>query len=87
MVSRVKYTRVARLSLEHDTKNRKNVPKEHKMYQMFIKYLKCAQNTSNGHKIFQLSKSKGQGMENAGIHILWQFVIYYGHLVYFMDIW
>jgi hypothetical protein len=41
MVSRVKYTRVARLSLVHDTKTGKNVPKEHKMYQMVTKYLKC----------------------------------------------
>jgi hypothetical protein len=33
--------RVARFFLEHDTKYRKNVPNEHKMYQIVIKYPKC----------------------------------------------
>jgi hypothetical protein len=32
---------VARFFLVHDTKTGKNVPKEHKMYQMVIKYPKC----------------------------------------------
>jgi hypothetical protein len=34
-------TRVARFFLVHDTKTGKNVPNEHKMYQMVIKYPKC----------------------------------------------
>jgi hypothetical protein len=33
--------RVARFFLAKDTKSRKNVPNEHKMYQMVIKYSKC----------------------------------------------
>jgi hypothetical protein len=33
--------------------NRKNVPNEHKMYQMVIKYPKCLLNIPNGHKIYQ----------------------------------
>jgi hypothetical protein len=32
--------RVARFFLEHDTKTGKNVPNEHKMYRMVIKYPK-----------------------------------------------
>jgi hypothetical protein len=37
--------------MDHDTKTRKNVPNEHKMYQMVKKYPECLQNISNGHKI------------------------------------
>jgi hypothetical protein len=33
--------------------NRKNVPNEHTIYQMVIKYSKCPLNVPNGHKIFQ----------------------------------
>jgi hypothetical protein len=44
-------TRVARFFLVHDTKTGKNVPNEHKMYQMVIKYPKWLQNIPNGHKI------------------------------------
>jgi hypothetical protein len=33
--------------------NRKNVPKEHIMYQMVIKYSKCPQKITDGHKIYQ----------------------------------
>jgi hypothetical protein len=34
-------SRVARFYIARDTKTRKNVPNEHKMYQMVIKYPKC----------------------------------------------
>jgi hypothetical protein len=34
-------TMVARFILVHDTKTGKNVPNEHEMYQMVIKYPKC----------------------------------------------
>jgi hypothetical protein len=34
-------TRVARFFLVHDTKTRENVPNEHKMYPMVIKYPEC----------------------------------------------
>jgi hypothetical protein len=33
--------RVARFVLVHDTKTGKNVPNEHKMYQIVIKYPQC----------------------------------------------
>jgi hypothetical protein len=47
--------RVARFFLVHDTKSGTNVPNEHKMYQMVIKYTKYPYvNIPNGHKIFQL---------------------------------
>jgi hypothetical protein len=45
-------TRVARFFLSHETKTGKNVPNEHKMYQMVIKYPKCHQNVSNSCKIY-----------------------------------
>jgi hypothetical protein len=31
----------------------KNVPNEHKMYQMVIQYTKCQPNIPNGYKIYQ----------------------------------
>jgi hypothetical protein len=34
-------SRVARFFLVHDTNAGKNVPNEHKMYQMVMKYPKC----------------------------------------------
>jgi hypothetical protein len=34
-------SRVARFFLVHGTKNMKNIPNEHKMHQMVIKYPKC----------------------------------------------
>jgi hypothetical protein len=34
-------TAVARFLLVHDTKTGKNVPNQHKMYQMVIKYPEC----------------------------------------------
>jgi hypothetical protein len=40
--------------LVQDTKARKNVPKEHKMYQMVTKNPQCSNNIPNGHKICQL---------------------------------
>jgi hypothetical protein len=33
--------------------NRKNVPNQHKMYQMVIKFPKCLKNIPNGHKTYQ----------------------------------
>jgi hypothetical protein len=44
---------VARFLLVCDTKNGKNVPNVHKMYQIVIKYPKCPLNIPNGHKIYQ----------------------------------
>jgi hypothetical protein len=41
LCSRPRKTRVARFFLLRDTKTGKNVPHEHKMYQMVIKYPKC----------------------------------------------
>jgi hypothetical protein len=40
--------------LVHDTKTGKNVPNEHKMYQMNTKFTKWTQNAPNEHKIFQM---------------------------------
>jgi hypothetical protein len=39
--------------LVHDTKTGKNVPNEHTMCQMVIKYPKCPWNIPNGHKTYQ----------------------------------
>jgi hypothetical protein len=39
--------------LVHDTKTGKNVPNEHEMYQMVIKYPKCLWSILNGHKMYQ----------------------------------
>jgi hypothetical protein len=44
---------VARFFLVHDTKTGNNVPNEHKIYQMVIKYLKWPQHITNGHKIHE----------------------------------
>jgi hypothetical protein len=49
--------RVARFFLVHDTKTGKNVPNEHKLYQMAITYPKCLTNIPNGqykHKHFPI---------------------------------
>jgi hypothetical protein len=43
--------RVARYYLVHDTKTVKNVPNEHKMYPMVIKYPRCLQTIPKGHKV------------------------------------
>jgi hypothetical protein len=51
--------RVARFFILHDTKMGKNVPNEHKTYQMFIKYPKSLENITNGHKIYKKFQSKG----------------------------
>jgi hypothetical protein len=39
--------------LVHDTKNGKNIPNEHEMYQIVIKYLKSLLIIPNGHKKYQ----------------------------------
>jgi hypothetical protein len=41
-----------RPGLPDDTKPGKNVPNEHKMYQMVIKHPKCLQNDHNDHKVY-----------------------------------
>jgi hypothetical protein len=45
--------RVARFVLVHDTKNGKNQPNEHNMYQMVKKYPKCPKYIPNGRKMYQ----------------------------------
>jgi hypothetical protein len=52
-------TRVARFFLVHDAKKVKNVPNEHKMSQVVIKYPEWAFNIPGGLKIYQHFQSQG----------------------------
>jgi hypothetical protein len=47
------WCRDARFFLVHDTKTEADVPNEHKMYRMVIKYPKYLFNIPNGHQIYQ----------------------------------
>jgi hypothetical protein len=53
MAVRIVWNRVAIFLSVHNTKNGKNIPNKHKMYQMLIKYPKCPQNIPDGHKVYQ----------------------------------
>jgi hypothetical protein len=46
---------VARFFFVHDTKTRKNVPNQHKMYQINTKCTKSTQNVPNQHKMYQIN--------------------------------
>jgi hypothetical protein len=45
--------RVAIFFLVQNTKTGENIPNDHKIYQMALKFFQWPQNTPNGHKIYQ----------------------------------